>query len=73
MRTVLNISLPPQMTKQFESAVKRSGHVSKSEFFRHVFREWMKNQKAISDVEKSHVEFKTGKAMKLKKVEDLWS
>lgn len=73
MRNVLNISLPEQMTRQFETAFRRSHHASKSEFFRYIFHTYMREQTAIKDVKKSQAEYRAGKAIRLTKIEDLWS
>ncbi|MEK7473138.1 MAG: ribbon-helix-helix domain-containing protein [Patescibacteria group bacterium] len=71
MRTVVNISLPAPLTKEVERGVKQLHFASKSEFFRHLIRDWMA-RRLLSDVQESEREYKAGKAKKLKNPKQLW-
>ncbi len=71
MRTVVNISLPQSLTKEVERGVKDLHFASKSEFFRHLVREWLAGHLA-SELEESRREYAKGKAKKLVNMKDLW-
>jgi Arc/MetJ-type ribon-helix-helix transcriptional regulator len=70
MRSVINISLPSQMTAIVEKEVAAGGYASKSEFFRSLLRSWLE-MKMAKDLEKSRVEFQTGKGVFLRSLKDL--
>ena len=70
MRSVINISLPKQMAEFVDESVKSGRYASKSEFFRHLIREWQDN-KLIRELEISKMEYESGKAKVLKSLEDL--
>lgn len=71
MRNVINISLPPQLTHLVSKAVEEKHFASKSEFFRHLLREWMAGRLA-KDFESGRREYRTGKTKMLKSMKDLW-
>lgn len=71
VRSIINISLPPVLTKEVNRGVKQFHFASKSEFFRHLLREWLSGHLA-TELEEGRREYKTGKAKKLKKLKDLW-
>jgi Arc/MetJ-type ribon-helix-helix transcriptional regulator len=71
MRTVVNISLPVSLTAEVDRGVKRFHFASKSEFFRHLLREWLAGR-LLADLEQSEREHAEGKAKKLTRVKDLW-
>ena len=71
MRSVINISLPQHFTKEVERGVKQLHFASKSEFFRHLLREWMAGDLVI-ELEESRAQHKAGKSKLLKKTKDLW-
>lgn len=70
MRSVINISLPAQMTTLVEKEVATGNYASKSEFFRNLIRMWMEN-KLVRELEQSRVELKLGKGKLLKSLQDL--
>ncbi|PIU03263.1 hypothetical protein COT44_04310 [Candidatus Shapirobacteria bacterium CG08_land_8_20_14_0_20_39_18] len=70
MRTVVNISLPIQLTKVVDEEVTRGAYASKSEFFRMLLRSWMEGRFA-TDLEKSRGELKSGKGKLLRSLTDL--
>ena len=70
MRAVINISLPQQMVNIVDESVKSGRFASKSEFFRHLIREWQDN-KLLRELEQSRMEFVGGKAKVLKSLKDL--
>lgn len=70
-RNIINISLPPTLTKQVERAVEEKHFASKSEFFRHLLREWMAGRLA-KDFEEGRKEYREHKAKPLKSMKELW-
>lgn len=70
MRSVVNISLPLQLTKVVDEEVARGAYASKSEFFRMLLRSWMEGRFA-ADLEKSRDELKNGKGKILRSLSDL--
>lgn len=71
MRNIVNISLPSVLNRDIEREVKRLNFASKSEFFRHLFREW-KVANLTKELKKSQAEARAGKARVLKSVKDIW-
>ena len=71
MRSVINISLPSQLTQKVEATVKAQNFASKSEFFRYLLREWMAGRLA-KDLEEGRKEYRTGKTKVLRSMKDLW-
>jgi len=70
MRTVINISLPHQLTSIVENEVAKGKYASKSEFFRHLLRLWHEGNLA-KELEKSRQELKMGKGKLLKSLSSL--
>ena len=71
MRSVINISLPETLYKEVARSVKELRYSSKSEFFRHLLREWLADR-LLETVKKGRAEYRAGKAKKLTNVKDLW-
>lgn len=71
MRNVVNISLPAQLTQEVERGVKELHFASKSEFFRHLVREWLAGH-LLQELEESRLEYSQGKVKKLTNVKQLW-
>ncbi len=67
MRTIINISLPSELAGEVEKEVKRGKFASKSEFFRHLFRE----QQLLKELRASEKEFAEGKGKLLTSLRDL--
>lgn len=70
MRNIINISLPKEMTKQVEKAVKSGNYASKSEFFRDLLRTWEEEQ-VLKELQESKREIAAGKGKVLRSLEDL--
>jgi Arc/MetJ-type ribon-helix-helix transcriptional regulator len=70
MRNIINVSLPPAMTKTVKRAVKNGQYASTSEFFRELVRRFMDEQ-FYPDVMTSEQEFAAGKGKKLRSLKDL--
>jgi len=70
MRNVINISLPPAMTKAVEENIKKGRFASKSEFFRMLFRAWAEGSLA-KDLEESRKELRQGQGKELHSLRDL--
>lgn len=70
MRNIINISLPQEMNKEVEKAVKSGRYASKSEFFRSLLRLWQE-QKLLDEIMKSEKEFAEGKGKVLRSLKDL--
>lgn len=71
MRNIVNISLPEHLAKEMRRGMKRFRFSSKSEFFRHLLREWLAGRLAL-ELEESRREYKAGNAKKLTRTADLW-
>lgn len=70
MRTVVNISLPLQLSSIVEKAVASGQYASKSEFFRSLLRMWIEGRFA-SELEESKKELKAGRGKLLQSLVDL--
>ena len=70
MRSVINISLPIQLTKIVEKEVAGGEYASKSEFFRMLLRSWLEGRLVV-DLGKSRDELKAGNGKLLKSLSDL--
>lgn len=70
MRTVVNISLPKQLTSVVEKEVSTGKYSSKSEFFRSLLRLWMEG-KLLSELEESRNEISQSRGKLLKSLKDL--
>jgi len=70
MRTVVNISLPQQMTAAIEEEMKKENFSTKSEFFRALLRLWMQG-KLVVELEESRKELRQGKGKLLRSLKDL--
>ena len=71
MRNVVNISLPVQLTQEDERGVRELHFASKSEFFRHLVREWLAGH-LLQELEESRLECLQGKAKKMTSIKQLW-
>lgn len=67
MRTIINISLPKELTNVVEKAVDRGEFASKSEFFRNLLRLWLTGE----ELNKSRKELEKGKGKLLRTLRDL--
>jgi len=70
MRTVINISLPKQLTAVVEETVASGEYASKSEFFRSLLRMWLEGRLSW-ELEQSRAELKAGRGKLLKTLKDL--
>jgi len=70
MRNIINISLPEELSKVVEKAMRKGKFASKSEFFRNLIRLWEEG-KLFSDLQESEKEFAAGKSKKLRSLVDL--
>ncbi len=70
MRNIVNISLPKELNKEVERAVKSGRYASKSEFFRDLIRLW-KEEQLLWELRKSQKEIATGKGKILRSLKDL--
>ncbi|MBI3638449.1 ribbon-helix-helix protein, CopG family [Candidatus Wolfebacteria bacterium] len=70
MRSIVNISLPKEMNKEVERAVKSGQYASKSEFFRDLIRLW-KEEQFLQELRKSQADIAAGKGKILKSLKDL--
>jgi len=67
MRNIINLSLPGAMVKEVEGEIKRGRFASRSEFFRHILREY----KLAQELESDRREFEKGKGRALRSLRDL--
>lgn len=70
MRTVLNISLPEEMSEDIKRAVKKYNFGTTSEFFRDLFRRW-KEEDILKELGLARKEIERGKGKALKSLKDL--
>lgn len=70
MRTIVNISLPVQLSTVVDEEVKTGQYASKSEFFRSLLRFWMETR-LVKELDESRKELKMGKGKLLKSLSDL--
>ena len=70
MRDVINISLPKELSKEVEAAVKKGKYATKSEFFRDLIRLW-REEKLLEELRKSQGEMAAGKGKILRSLKDL--
>jgi putative addiction module CopG family antidote len=70
MREIINISLPKELSKEVEKAMKSGRYASKSEFFRDLIRLWQEEQ-LLQELRKSQKEIAAGKGKVLRSLKDL--
>lgn len=70
VRSVINISLPKQLESIVTEVVARGHFSSKSEFFRHLLRNYIEND-LVRDLEKSRKELGAGGGKLLTSLKDL--
>ena len=70
MRSIINISLPTDLKKDVEGAVRNGGYATKSEFFRDLLREW-KERQVFEELRKSRQAIKNKKGRVLRSLKDL--
>ncbi len=70
MRTIINISLPKELSAVVEREVRRGKFATKSEFFRALVRMWEEEQ-ILAELKKSEAEIAAGKGVKLRSLRDL--
>jgi putative addiction module CopG family antidote len=70
MRNIINISLPKELSREVEKAMKSGRYASKSEFFRDLIRLWQEDQ-LFQELRKSQKEIAAGKGKVLRSLKDL--
>jgi len=70
MRTIVNISLTPELARRVEEALAKGNYASKSEFFRDLLRLWEEEQ-LLEGVRESQGEIARGKGKILKSLRGL--
>ena len=70
MRNIVNISLPKELNREVEKAVKNGHYASKSEFFRDLIRLW-KEEQLLRELRESQREIAAGKGKILRSLKDL--
>lgn len=70
MRSIINISLPSTLKHEVETAVRRGGYATKSEFIRELLRLWKEDQ-LLKDLQFSQGEIKAGRGRVLKSLRSL--
>ncbi|MBI2113411.1 MAG: ribbon-helix-helix protein, CopG family [Candidatus Wildermuthbacteria bacterium] len=71
MRSVINISLPPELNKTVERLAKKGNYATKSEFLRELIRARVAEEDLVSRVEESRREIRAGKGRVLRSLRDL--
>lgn len=67
MRSIVNISLPAELSQVVDKTVATGDYASKSEFFRHILRLWM----AGEELTESRNELSKGRGKLLRSLKDL--
>ena len=67
MRSIINISLPPEMVRDVKKEVKAGKFASVSEYFRHLLR----SNELARELEEAEKEFQAGKGKVLRSLKDL--
>jgi putative addiction module CopG family antidote len=70
MRNIVNISLPEELNREVEKAVKKGHYASKSEFFRNLIRLW-KEEQLLQELRESQREIAAGKGKVLRSLKNL--
>lgn len=70
MRKIINISLPNELSKEVDRAVRSGNYATKSEFFRDLLRLW-KEEQLLQELRESQKEVVSGKSRKLRSLKDL--
>ncbi|HNU95683.1 MAG TPA: ribbon-helix-helix domain-containing protein [Candidatus Paceibacterota bacterium] len=70
MRSIVNISMPPNLKKEVEQIIKEENYASVSEFFRDAIRTWKENQ-IYNEIMQSEKEFTKGNGRVLKSLKEL--
>jgi Arc/MetJ-type ribon-helix-helix transcriptional regulator len=70
MRSIVNISMPPNLKKEVEQIIKEKKYASVSEFFRDAIRTWKENQ-IYNEIMQSEKEFAKGNGRVLKSLKEL--
>jgi len=71
MRSIINISLPAELNKEVEKALKTGEFATKSEFFRHLLRLWKKEERTLEELRKSQREISRGQGKVLRSLKEL--
>ena len=69
-RTIVNLSLPPEIKEEADVAVKSGRFATRSEFFRNLMRLW-REEEALRELREGQVEIVRGKAKRLGSLKDL--
>jgi len=70
MRKIINISLPSELNREVERAVKSGNYATKSEFFRDLLRLW-KEEQLLQELRQSQKEVAGGRSKKLRSLKDM--
>jgi len=70
MRSIINISLPQQLSWAVDKEVKSGAYATKSEFFRYLLRLWFEG-KMLKELNNSRVELQNNKGKLLNSLKDL--
>jgi Arc/MetJ-type ribon-helix-helix transcriptional regulator len=70
MRSVINISLPQQLSWAVDKEIKKGAYATRSEFFRYLLRLWFEG-KMLKELESSREELQDNKGKLLKSLKDL--
>jgi Arc/MetJ-type ribon-helix-helix transcriptional regulator len=71
MRSIINISVPADLKKDVELALKQGEYATKSEFFRELLRAWKSQQETLKALRESQKSIRAGKGKVLRSLKDL--
>ena len=72
MRSVLTVSLPPDLIKEVKKITRKNDYLTVSEFVRDVMTSFIEDQQLLEDLAISRAEFAAGKGIPIKKASDLF-
>ncbi len=70
MRSIINISVPTVVKKEIETAVRKGGYATKSEFIRDLMRLW-KERQLFESLQESRRDIALGKGKLLRSLKSL--
>jgi putative addiction module CopG family antidote len=71
MRSIINISLPKELSQKVDSLVKKGRYSTKSEFLRDLIRDRIEEDEVLLELRKSQEEIRQGKGKVLRSLKDL--
>lgn len=71
MRSIINVSVPPDLNRIVGRLAKKGNYATKSEFLRELIRERIAEEDVLAQVRESEKEFREGRGKILRSLKDL--